>query len=1388
MTNTVVWGLNGRQWTAAFLICLLLLPLLTTPAGAFEPAGGAFRESPVNEHTGFWRSVWRDLNVGLEEWTTPWRFANRQTGENEGDGKIRTPKDENRAEKAGKNDVGPRLEEPKDAKPVDQKTADAPKTDKEPAAPVLKPVVENKSSIAAPLIRFDQLPADERNSVYSYGNNLGSPFGQVEKDSSNQAAALRIQHRTGIANYNFNIPLASLSGRGIDAGVGLSYNSRTWNLSCGEYSAQGCGQKHFTYDVEQSWIAPGFSTGFGYLESNATPNGGVYKIIPQGITDADGTRHQLHCKTFAGTTCAAFETDDGTFIRTGAEAAIPNLDQYAGTSFTAVYPNGVRVYYAGAFGGGTERRHYPVVIQDSNGNRIRVAYRADQSGRIDYVVDTLNRKIKFYYENDANGSPDKLVAVTIPGLSENSEIQTARFYYQNLTLNAAGKFNGQITAPVSIRVLQYVFIPATRSGYKFEYDANFGMIRKITRQVGMTAGTTSLNTTGTLSEGVMAASTEYNYPDGSTVLNDVPKYSRRTDDWQGRTSSAPQITEYNTPEPATGSDLVSQITVKDNGFDVRTENRSFNTTDWQNGLLKETTVTRVGSGTFSEKLLSKTVYGWVQGTDAANGRRNPRLRKLDVTNEAGLVKTTEFEYDQYNNQTRIKEYDYGVNAPLLRTTEIEYESGAGWINANLLHLQKSQKLIVNNAVVGQTIFEYDHNGSDASLVRRADIDIRTHDTFYNPDQPAWEETVCPDGSAPAPNALPGRCTIIRHPGYSGASAFRGNLTRVTKSKDGVLISDLNAVSNDFEYDIAGNSVTETLSCCNLKTIAYEKSSEYAFPVSETKGSGSLQLTVAQTYNRNTGLILTKTDENDQVTGYEYEPDTLRLRKIAYPNGGSVLTEYGDKLVTDPNDRLPGFIRLTSTLDTGRNIQSYQYFNGRGDEIRKAVQTPDGWTVTAMEFDKFGRPVKSFNPFFGATPTVPIPAGTRFTEILNYDALGRTTAVRLPDNSTISTEYGDTDTTPAGFNRTFLVATDQAGKKRRLVLDALGRVVRADEPDSDGLLGDMTTPRQPTFYEYDGNDNLIKVTQTEGNTTQERLFRYDSLSRLTHEKQVEATATLNDDGVKQSGGGSWTKVLKYDDDGLLQDSFDANGVRTHFAYDGLNRVVSVVFSGGNGFQTPAINYTYDEARAGFYNKGRLTRVATAAVEGAQATPATEQIYDFDRMGQVVKQQQRIDSQEFSLEYAYNLAGQLVSEKYPSGRVVNVGYDAGGRLSSVGDSQRNYLNGIGFNAQTLPNQMNYGNGTTQKLSFNDRLQMISQELDRGAETLQKYDYGYGEPDSNNVLKNTGKLERITNYIGTEKQWTQQFSYDPVGRLTEAREYRGDTGGLSYKQRFDYDRFGN
>ncbi len=131
--------------------------------------------------------------------------------------------------------------------------------------------------------------------------------------------------------------------------------------------------------------------------------------------------------------------------------------------------------------------------------------------------------------------------------------------------------------------------------------------------------------------------------------------------------------------------------------------------------------------------------------------------------------------------------------------------------------------------------------------------------------------------------------------------------------------------------------------------------------------------------------------------------------------------------------------------------------------------------------------------------------------------------------------------------------------------------------------------------------------------------------------------------------------------------------------------------------------------------------------------------------------------------------------------------------MSDDQRAFLSGVTFNNQGLLSQINLGNGTHETFAYNDRFQMTSQSLLKGPDVLQKYDYSYGTVDLANdtvdASKNNGQLGKIEGWIGTNKQWSQRFGYDELGRLSEAREYKqGDNGQLTYKQVFDFDRFGN
>jgi VCBS repeat-containing protein len=91
----------------------------------------------------------------------------------------------------------------------------------------------------------------------------------------------------------------------------------------------------------------------------------------------------------------------------------------------------------------------------------------------------------------------------------------------------------------------------------------------------------------------------------------------------------------------------------------------------------------------------------------------------------------------------------------------------------------------------------------------------------------------------------------------------------------------------------------------------------------------------------------------------------------------------------------------------------------------------------------------------------------------------------------------------------------------------------------------------------------------------------------------------------------------------------------------------------------------------------------------------------------------------------------------------------------------------------------------------MQLKELSLTKDGTTLQQYKYQYGKVNADGTVdntKNNGQIGTIEGYIGTQKQWQQRFSYDSLGRLSNASEYRGDNAQQSYLIAYDYDRFGN
>jgi RHS repeat-associated protein len=579
-------------------------------------------------------------------------------------------------------------------------------------------------------------------------------------------------------------------------------------------------------------------------------------------------------------------------------------------------------------------------------------------------------------------------------------------------------------------------------------------------------------------------------------------------------------------------------------------------------------------------------------------------------------------------------------------------------------------------------------------------------------------------------------------------------------------------------------------------------------------------TSASDYDYATGLLLTETDDNDLVTTHSYEagpgqPDPLnRERKVTHPDGSWTKTDY--------NDVAGNFYVHTETqIDATRSMHAYQFFDGLGRSSRAFTrELGANYIVTETRYDNMGRTRQTSNPFRTTVKgTGGDPRQAAFWETngqpahwttTDYDALGRPEKVTLPDGTHVTTEYVGAYTT----------VTDQAGGRRRQKTDALGRVIRVDEPGAGGNLdaGDRDSPLQPSFYEFDARGNVVRISQglsqpganpeDHNSYVQHRYFKYDALSRLTHEKQAEQAGTINA-ADPLTGNPSWSRRLTYDETrdgvnyrGLLTTAEDARHVLTYFRYDRHGRPYRVDYSDG----TPTVTNKYDQPRTdappagapavAFRNKGHLTEVTTAASTTAEgwAIPQTQQFYDFDLMGRTRRHRQSVGAHTYELRYDHNLGGGLVSERYPSGRVVTYGYDDAGRPLGTAGGATAYASAMSYTPSGGLESMTLGNSAVYSMTYDGaRLQLSSISLTKDANVLQRYEYKYGAVDmatgAVDGSKNGGQLASVESTVGAQRLWQQRFEYDLLGRLASAGEHYGEAlQHRTYLLNYDYDVYGN
>ena len=722
--------------------------------------------------------------------------------------------------------------------------------------------------------------------------------------------------------------------------------------------------------------------------------------------------------------------------------------------------------------------------------------------------------------------------------------------------------------------------------------------------------------------------------------------------------------------------------------------------------------------TFASLSGTTCTYPTIASTSpATNVYRNQMQTTLPVPG-GNVSATTQYTWDSSNNGnlTKISEWNFNSSGAN-RITDVTYYSNGQVIN-------RPASVSVNSGAVAKTVYSYDESG----LVSSA-------------------------------------CT----------SSGCGNLTTVSRYIDGS-----NHLDTHYHYDGYGNRTSIIDPALNTTSYSYDATDAYLNQITFPPTSGVSHIEYP-TFDSNTGLLTSYQGQNSDTTSYSYD-SMGRLIQTTFPDAGWTKTQYSSATVVDTGIGITSTTPSVSCSTTGNACRHDEMLL---DSLGRAssqilVSDPNGSDTVAIAYDSNGLTHAVTNPYRSSSSV---------SETLTYDALDRVQQIQKQDGSSsyfyygagVSSAGGATSQGCAVYGIGYpILKIDEAGKKREWWIDAFGRTIEVDEPDSSGGMS------QNTCYVYDLNNNLTYVVAYGG--TQQRSFTYDLVSRLASATTPESGTTATAYYYTASGGG-----LCSGDANAVCRRTDGRSTTTTYSYDALNRLISKTYTDG----TPGAYYNYDQSAPwGFALTnyiGRLTTMYT--ISGG--TNITANCLSYDERGRVILDLQQVASNYNETTYTYNYASDVSSTgyPYPSSLTVTPGYDSANNvktiISSWSDSQHpgTLATVNSYTPDGTITNMYLGNGLTESAFPNSRLQPCRINVNSSATSLtactgsapsgnvQDFQLGYGTSNNGNVLS----------WSGTGAQaFSRSFSYDSWNRLSGMTASSDPTScnGLSWS----YDAWGN
>ena len=617
---------------------------------------------------------------------------------------------------------------------------------------------------------------------------------------------------------------------------------------------------------------------------------------------------------------------------------------------------------------------------------------------------------------------------------------------------------------------------------------------------------------------------------------------------------------------------------------------------------------------------------------------------------------------------------YAYNDALDRLTQVRRAVGSGsesqsnyvYPNAHTMLAYQDKDATGDRGLQSQVLYdgfgrvaENDTAESGSQVIATC----RTYDalgavqTVSNPFR-ATGSAVCPGSGVPGTSyvndSLGRSYRVIRPDGTYVESDYQGNGTTVTdeaghtrKTIRDVLgrvvlvYEDLsgNNYQTGYRYDPLGDLVA-VMQGAQQRTFGYDGLQRLRSATNPESG------TVSYTYDA-AGNLQTKTDARGVTTTYSYDALNRPLTKQYSGEASGIQTST----VTYRYDTNTNGVGRLASVSNGNSTTSYPEYDALGRIVQSVQTTGSGTYPFTYRYN-----------LAAALTSETYPSGRVITTA--YDGAGRASGVSGSLGGAAA-NYAVAGYEPSGAYTTIGYGNNVVQHfwyDNRLRPQAM-RTAYQDNPAQTDL--QLTNS-------WLANGNLQGQTLDRGAAwlpVLSQAFGYDGLNRLT------ASAETNASNV-----GTWARNYQSDQYGNTWITAFAgvapqgDAPQAQGAYNPLtNQLVNRPFNYDNAGNQGIVNgnaLSYDA-------ENRLLAVSESLSLGVperehplQLRPETSFTVLGSRVGRLVQSLQTTGSGTYPFTYRYNLAGSLISETYPSGRVVTTAYDGAGRASGVGGTEASY----------------------------------------------------------------------------------------------------------------------